>query len=614
MTLARSFLVLIFSIFQLAAAAQKPISYALSFPSAVHHEAEIKVIFADLPAGSVSFRMARSSPGRYALHEFAKNVYQVRAYNGQGQEITLSRPNPHQWDVANHDGTVIITYTLFGDRADGTYNGISEEHVHLNMPATLMYGVGLDERPRLVQFNLPTGKNWQIATQLKKETASNTYSAPHLQYLMDSPVEISSLQFSEWQLPGQSKTIQIALYGPDGDNAFADYTAKAKKIVAEAGAVFGQFPDYDFGTYTFLACYGLQATGDGMEHRNSTFITSSQPLESNVNNHLSTLSHEYFHSWNVERLRPKSLEPFNFAEANMSGELWFAEGFTSYYGDLILCRSGVNTAAEYAQNISAELNHVLNSPGHRYFSPVQMSYQAPFVDAAQSIDPVNRINTYISYYPFGSVIGLALDLTLRSKFKNITLDHYMQALWQKHGQPEIPYTLTDLENTLGALTRDPKFAAAFFRQHIYGQALADYQTLLAQAGFLLRKTNASKASLGLTPLIFRNNAAVIGTNTFAGSPLYQAGLNREDIIQTLDGKKISASGDLSKALAAHKPGDQVEITFITRIGKPKEAMIKLAEDPQLEVIPYEAAGLKLSKQAKAFRHNWLTSQVNTGRK
>ncbi|WP_223815833.1 M61 family metallopeptidase [Adhaeribacter rhizoryzae] len=614
MLLPRFFFALIFSLLQLAAAAQQPITYTLSFPNAVHHEADIKVVFAELPAGLFSVRMARSSPGRYALHEFAKNIYKVKAYNSVGQEITLTRPNPHQWDIPSHDGTVTITYTLFGDRADGTYNGISEEHVHLNMPATLMYGLGLDNRARLVQFNLPAGKNWQIATQLKKETTPNTYTAPHLQYLMDSPVEISDLKFSEWQLPAQNKTIRIALHTQAGDKAFADYTTKAKKVVAEAGAVFGQFPDYDFNSYTFLACYGPQAVGDGMEHRNSTFITSSQPLENNVNTHLSTFSHEYFHSWNVERIRPKSLEPFNYAEANMSGELWFAEGFTNYYGDLVLCRSGVNTVTEYAQNISAELNHVLNSPGHQYFSPVQMSYQAPFVDAAQSIDPVNRVNTYISYYPFGSVIGLALDLTLRTRFKIITLDTYMQAIWRKHGQPEIPYTLTDLENILGSVTRDPEFAQAFFQQHIYGLKLADYKFLLAQAGFLLRPVNPNKASLGLTLLNFRNNAAVIQTGTLVGSPLYQAGLDREDVIQTIAGKKINSYNDLAAALAAHKPGDRVNITYTPRVGASKETIVTLIPDPQLEAVPYETAGLPLTKQMKAFRASWLSSKVKSGRK
>ena len=238
-----------------------------------------------------------------------------------------------------------------------------------------------------------------------------------------------------------------------------------------------------------------------------------------------------------------------------------------------------------------------------------MSYQAPFVDAAQSIDPVNRINTYVSYYPFGSVIGLALDLTLRSRFKNISLDDYMQAVWQKHGKPEIPYTLTDLQNVLATVTRDTQFAQDFFQQYILGKEAADYKTLLAQAGFLLRPVNAGKASLGLTPINFRNNAAVILTSTMVGSPLYQAGLNRDDVIQTIDGKKITSREDLNTALAAHKPGDQVKLTYTSQNNQSQEVTLTLIQDPELEVVLFENAGLKVSKNAQAFRKNWLVSKV-----
>ena len=260
--------------------AQAPVQYAIAFPNAVHHEAEISILFSELPASTFSVRMARSSPGRYALHEFAKNVYNVRAYNAAGQELNITRPNPHQWDIAGHNGTVKITYTLFGDRADGTYAGIDNQHAHLNIPATLMYGVGLDNRPATVNFQLPPGKNWQIATQLKPESTANTFSAPHLQYLMDSPVEIGDLRIKTWQVKDKekTKTIRIAMHTPTGEAELNNFTNQAQKIVAEAGAIFKDFPEYDFDTYTFLACYVPQASGDGMEHRNSTFITSSQPL------------------------------------------------------------------------------------------------------------------------------------------------------------------------------------------------------------------------------------------------------------------------------------------------------------------------------------------------
>jgi len=594
----------------LLAQGNTPVQYAISFPNAVHHEAEITANFTDLPAQNFSVRMARSSPGRYALHEFAKNVYKVRAFNQAGKELKITRPNPYQWDITGIDGTVKITYTLFGDRADGTYAGIDNQHAHLNMPATLMYGLGTEMRPVTISFQLPEGKNWQIATQLKPEAATNTFSAPHLQYLMDSPVEIADLKFKEWEVlgKGKSKNIRIAMHTTTGEKEWQSYYEQAQRIVAEAGAVFSDFPNYDYGTYTFLACYMPQASGDGMEHRNSTFITSSQPLPLEAENHLGTLSHEYFHSWNVERIRPKALEPFNFAEANMSGELWFAEGFTNYYGELIMHRSQVYDLKAYTQSISAELNHVLNSPGIQYFSPVEMSYQAPFVDAAHSIDPVNRQNTYISYYPFGSVVALALDLSLRAQFKNLSLDQFMQAVWKNFGQPEKPYTLTDLENLLGQVTKKPTFAREFFQKHIYGKAFADYKTLLALAGLRLRNTNPGKASLGLAFISDREGKVVIQSGTLVGSPLYQAGLEREDIIMSIDGQTTPTVQALQDIMKTHQPGDQVRIQFQQR-GETKNSTATLIEDPTLQVVTYEEVGLPLTKKIKSFRESWLSSKA-----
>lgn len=600
------FLVLILAPLYLVA--QSEINYSLAFPNAGHHEAQVTADFRGIKTPVLEVRMSRSSPGRYALHEFAKNVYSVQAVNSQGQPLAITRPNPHQWNVAGHDGSVKITYTLFGDRADGTYNGIDAQHAHLNMPATLMYAQGFEENPAQVKFTIPAGKKWKIATQLKPIN-DTTYWAPNRQYLMDSPVELSNFIWREWQVTDRDKvkTIRIALHHT-GTKAETDtFTQATKRIVTQARAVYGELPDYDFGTYTFIACYMPQASGDGMEHRNSTIVTNSRPLSTNFTGNLNTVSHEYFHSWNVERIRPKALEPFNFAEANMSGELWFAEGFTSYYGDLLLHRSKNISLPDLLNSISGELNLVLNAPGKDYFSAVEMSSQAPFVDAAQSIDPINRQNTYISYYTYGHVIALALDLELRQKFKNLTLDDYMQALWQAYGKPEKPYTLTDLQNTLANLTKDEAFAQNFFRQHIYGKTLADYKKLLAAAGFVLRKKNPDKASLGPAYLSFQDNKVLLTNYTFIGSSLYQAGLDRQDIILTLDGKKIASKPDLDTILANHKPGDKLLIEFLQR-SETRQASVTLTEDFTWEIVPAEKANQKLNKVQVAFRENWLGSK------
>ncbi|MFB3070090.1 MAG: M61 family metallopeptidase, partial [Gemmatimonadales bacterium] len=422
----------------LGRAADAQVVYEVSFPNAVHHEALITVTFTDLPAQPLELRMSRSSPGRYALHEFAKNVYSVRAEDGNGSPLQLARPNPYQWDVPVHDGTVRLTYTLFADRADGTYSQVDNTHAHLNVPATFMWARGLGDRQIRVTIE-PADTTWSVATQLFPTDDPMTFTAPNLYYFLDSPIEISNFTLRQWDVfaGGAARTIRLAIHHDGTEQEVDAYVEMVRKVVDEEIAVFGETPDFDGGTYTFIADYLPWVSGDGMEHRNSTILTSTASLGNSARGLLRTVSHEFFHAWNVERIRPRTLEPFDFERANMSGELWFAEGFTSYYTPLFIRRAGITTVSDYARSISGGLDFVINAPGRRFFSPVEMSMQAPFVDAATAVDPTNRGNTFISYYTWGSVIAANLDLTLRSRF-SLTLDGYMRRVWQRFGKTEIP--------------------------------------------------------------------------------------------------------------------------------------------------------------------------------
>jgi predicted metalloprotease with PDZ domain len=589
--------------------AQQKVAYQLSFPNAVHHEAEIQVTFSDIKSDTLKVLMSRTSPGRYAIHEFAKNIYNVKATDAQGKPLQVIRTNPNQWAVPSHNGTATVSYTLFADHADGTYAGVDETHAHLNMPATLLYAQEFEKAPAYVTFNIPQDKNWKVATQLRPEQG-NTYFAPNFQYLMDSPTELSDFELAEWTVSenGKTKTIQVALHHQGTPQQFREYVEKTKRIVTEQQAVFGQLPDYDFDRYTFIGCYMPQAVGDGMEHRNSTILTSSRPLAAAMSALLNTVSHEKFHAWNVERIRPKSLEPFNFQEANMSEALWLAEGFTSYYGDMIMARSGIIDLKKYAADLTGDLNYVLLSPGRQYHSLVEMSMQAPFVDAARSVDPVNRHNTFISYYTYGSMTGLALDMLLRQNYSK-TLDDYMQALWQKHGQPEEPYTLVDLEETLAEVSSDKAWANQFFRNSIYGSQLPDFAPLLAKAGFELRKAKPDEAALAMLPLEYTEEGAKIAAGTYVNTGAYKADLDRSDIILSLDGQKIRKEKDLQKVLSRHKPGDSIPVIY-RRLGQPRNATLVLDEVPTLEVVLYETVGKQLTPEMEQYRQAWLGSKAN----
>ena len=593
----------------LPAAAQE-LKYDVSFPNAVHHEAQVTLTVSGLPRRPVQFQMSRSSPGRYAIHEFAKNVYAVSAEDGQGKPLPVTRTEPSTWSVAGHAGTVKLTYTLFADRADGTYSQVDDTHAHLDMPATFLWIRGLESWPMAVAFHLPTGSRWRAATQLYPTMDPLRFTAPNLQYFMDSPVELSDFVLREWMVSTLAGTfpVRLALHHQGTDAEVDAYVEMIKKVVQQEIAVFGVTPRYDVGRYTFIADYLPWASGDGMEHRNSTIITSSRPLDGNALALLGTVSHEYFHSWNVERIRPRSLEPFDFTRANMSGELWFAEGFTSYYGPLFLRRAGLTSAAEYAHGLSRGIDAVLNDPGRQFASPVEMSHQAPFVDAATSVDPTNEDNTFMSYYTWGSVLGLALDLSLRKEFGK-PLDGYMRMMWTKYGQSEVPYTLQDLQATLVEYSGSQAFADQFFAKYVLGREVPDLAALLSQAGLLLRPRNPDGAWLGPVRLDIDSAGGRIDSPTLIGSPLYKAGLDRGDVILTLGDTPLISDSAWQAVKAAHKPGDDIAVTYQGR-GRTSMVHATFAADPRVEVVTYEEAGLPVTDAMQKFRQSWLAPAKN----
>ena len=576
--------------------------YTISFENAVHHEAEITASFPQLNPGVLSVRMGRSSPGRYALHEFAKNVYNFKATDSKGKPLEIHRPNPYQWDVSGHDGEVKISYTLFANRGDGTYAQIDETHAHLNIPATFMYVGNLGDRKIEVDFRVREDLNWKVATQMPR-VMGNIYTAPNLQYFMDSPTEISNYGLRQFTVDnnGQQQTIEFVLHHNGTEAELDTYFEQVKKVVLAEKDVFGELPNYDYGTYTFLACYIPNASGDGMEHRNSTILTDREGLaEGGMKNNIGTVAHEFFHCWNVERIRPQALEPFNFAEANMSGELWFAEGFTSYYTNFILCRAGIITPEEYVEGLTGTFNYVWNSPARQFFNPIEMSYQAPFVDAATSVDPVNRDNTFISYYSYGSVLGLALDLSLRQN--KLNLDDYMKLVWQTYGKKEVPYTLSDLRETLVQYA-GKEFGNHFFDQYIHNSEMPNYEELFNSVGIVLKRAK-DKPYFGASVNINQFGAGLVQRNTTIGSPAYTAGLEYGDVITAINNIPLTSNQNFGELIAQFKVGESVQVAY-TRFGIPKTTTVVLSADPSYTIELMEKGGGKVSKQVLKNRKDWL---------
>ena len=603
--------------------------YELSFPEPEHRWMQVEVTADGLPAEPLSMRMSTASPGRYARHEFAKNVFEVRAFDGNGNELDPVRSKMARWDVAGHDGTVRFTYKVFGDRVDGTYLGIDGTHAHLNMPASLMWGVGVERRPATVRFEPPAGRDWRVATQLYPSDDPLTFTAPNLQYLLDSPAELSafmerSFTVSDPTNPDHAPTFRVALHHDGTDAELDRFAGDVERIVTEMVTVFGEFPSFETGRYTFIADYLPTASGDAMEHRNSTVLSSPGALRTRHTGLLGAVSHEFFHVWNVERIRPRSLEPFDFEDVNPSGELWLAEGFTNYYGALILQRAGLadleNTLARFVSAIDA----VRLGPGRQFRSAVDMSRLAPFTDAASTIDRTNWGNFFISYYTWGETLGLGLDLLLRVRgatdedeaARKVTLDDYMQLLWQRFGRAggavpgvvDRPYTQADANAALAELTDDQAFADDFFDRYVDGHDVIDYAPLFERAGLVLRPRAPGQTWLGSPSLSFGRGGGRLTTPVGFGSPLHDAGVERDDVLVSLDGRPLSSERRLQAVLGDLSAGARVSLVY-SRRGEMLTTQLTVEADPTLELVSAEQLGRRPTPAQQRFRDEWLGSKA-----
>jgi predicted metalloprotease with PDZ domain len=603
----------------------------------------VEVTWTGLPLRPLDVHMSRSSPGRYAVAEFAKNVFSIEAFNSKGTKLSYTRPDADTWRINGHDGTVRLVYKIFGDYANGTFFGVDTTHAHLQMPACFAWAKGHDDDPIRISFSTPQELKWKIGTQLYPTKDPATFTAPNLQYFMDSPVELSDFVLSTFLVPnhdGSSVHFRIVAHS-DGSQADVDELAKmVQRLVREEMAVFGEFPKYEPGYYTFLLDYVPWNVGDGMEHRNSTSISTpniSLKTPQGRQAALNTIAHEYFHNWNMERIRAAGIEPFNFTRENVTCCLWEGEGFTQYYGPLLILRAGLGGNSGQRGGGPPVNNAIalINAPGRAVRSPVEMSEYAPFADGAGTfVDATDANRTFLSYYTYGAGIALAMDLSIRElSHGKLSLDDYMHLLWLKHGKPgghapgivDKPYTLKDLRDHLAELTGNRKFADDFFDKYVEGREAPDYAHLLSLAGYTLKMANSGKGWIGNVPVSENAEGLAVGVGGGGrgggrggaartqqvpfNTPVYDAGIDSGDTIKMIDGKPATA--EAWSALSNRKPGDQVTLVVMRRDGTEVTKTLTVRQDPTAQAIVANETlpGGTLTSEQKAFRDAWLSTRV-----
>lgn len=625
MTLFRLALVVLLAAAPAAAATQTlpaaEVAYTVRFPEPEHHWMLVQVTFTDLGDRPLRARMSRSSPGRYAVHEFAKNIFRIEATNSRGTALAARRVDADEWEIAGHDGTVTVSYRIFGDHVDGTYMAVDSTHAHLNMPAAFIWAPGLEARPIRIRFEPPAGAGWTtVGTQLLPTTDPWVFTAPNLQYFLDSPVEIARLltyRFTVANPGGGTRDFRLMVHTPDSQADVDALGALVSRLVREQAAIFGTLPDFEPGHYTFLLDYMPWVDGDGMEHRNSTVITNpgaSLATDGGRRAALGTISHELFHIWNVERLRPADLEPFDFTRGNVSCCLWLAEGFTQYYGPLTLTRAGLASTPPLGPAIS-----VINGPGRGVRSAVDMSLHATFADAGVSNDAHDRSRSFISYYTYGSALALGLDLTIRARTQGrLSLDDYMRRLWTAHGAAPPPtpgavargYTLADLRRELAGLVADVGFADEFFERYIEGREVVDYRYLLGLAGYSLEPVAPGRGWAGDLMLTESGDGLLVGGPSGVlvafETPAYAAGLDAGDRILLIDGQPATRNG--WDALRAGPPGNRHSLVVERRDGRRLTTDLTLGDDPALRIVPTESRR-PLTDAERTFRQAWLGSRA-----
>ena len=547
------------------------ISYRLAMPAPHTHLFEVTMTVGRVSQATIDVSLPTWTPGSYLQREFARHVQDFAARDGAGRPLAWTKADKATWRITAGGGagssqTVVVFYRVYANELATQTSHLDADHGYFNGSSIFMYVQGAKEQPHRLKFEPPAG--WQVTTPLGLAPEADGYfTAPSYDVLIDSPTEIGTHRVLTFKV--QEKVHRVSIYGRfsfDEDRLTGDLS----KIVEECARLFGGLP-YDH--YLFLVAV-QPGIGGGTEHLNSNISMVTPEAftsEAGYRRFLGLESHEFFHTWNVKRLRPVALGPFDYQRENYTRGLWVAEGITSYYGDLILRRAGLLSPGEYLNGLGALIAGYEGQPGRLKQSAETSSFDT-WIEHYRPDE--NSINTAISYYTKGELLGLVLDLEIRSRTNGArTLDDVMRRLMENHGLPKPGFTDAQLratfEEVLGGDLGD------FWSRYVAGVEEIDFGAYLRKAGLTLAKSwqpgtafAGSRAEKpGTLGLRFRPAAPqsdrVVISNVLVGLPAYESGLNSGDELVSIDGQRIDA-GNAARRINDLRAGQQVEVAVFRR--------------------------------------------------
>ena len=587
----------------------KSITYRLSMSRPVSHLFEVAIIV-ELPEQlkdkPVHFQMPKWSPGRYGVFDFAKNVQEVRAVaNGSTRAVT--RVDDQTWSVAPRGATALtVSYKVFGNDLSGTFSQLNDRHANYNGASIFMYIV--DHKPDPVKLTIQPPSGWKVVNGRTERPGQSEYNFPNWDVLIDTPTEIAPDWTQDtFEVDRKKYHVVVHSFGPEGGKRPA-LVKDIEKIVRAQTAMWGP-PEFE--EYTFLIHYAADDhSGDGMEHLTSTQIIEPDALadEGAYEQTLGTMSHEFFHVWTVKRLRPLELGPWDFTRPLNTRGLWVAEGFTNYYGHLMLRRAGIWSDKKFLDRQAQTVRGIENAPGSKLMSAEQSSLSAPFIDDAPHAQAVNLQNTAISYYPKGELIGMVMDLLVRGRTKGkASLDDVMRDMYEEfylkssNGSYYLRgrgYQTEDLERV--ASRRAGFDFSEFFKRYVRDVEVLPYEEAFAFVGLKLAKTEAKEPfDAGLS---IADTDGVI-QNVRNNSPAEDAGLQANDEIVSLGGKTVTKAW--MKTLARYKPGDSVPVV-VKRDRRTIKTNIVLGQAERFDYKIEERSDA--TAEQKALRASWLNGK------